>query len=373
MSMNNSGKKELRRSRHDSWIFGVCGGLADYFGISSGLMRLLAFISFWMSGSLTFWAYIIMTIVLRKEPRLPKQHYAAQHYAPQHYAPQHYAPQQPVRQQAVYVQNLGQRKLERVVQNARHHAPPEIKEQVESIYSTARNILPQLENSNKKLRPVKEAVLEYFPDTLESYLRLPPDYAESYVLPDGNTPKEKLMNDLEVIDESLKKTAASFYQRTIQKGSKGLEALRQTLDADPMRDVRRSLQKLEEQIDASSLPDEALDKIQNISVTIQALLPQLLRDGGSGDYNVYNLRQTALDYLPDAVEKYLSMPTTLAETQLLSNGQTAYQTFMAQLNLLEDTVLNMMTSAYQNDANGLLVHGRFLEEKFANSRIELSI
>ena len=32
---------KLRRSRDDRWIAGVCGGLAEYFGISSKVMRII--------------------------------------------------------------------------------------------------------------------------------------------------------------------------------------------------------------------------------------------------------------------------------------------------------------------------------------------
>lgn len=354
--MSKGNRRQLQRSRNDRWFTGVCGGLGEYFGISSGLMRGLTVFSFFISGSMTFWAYIIMSFVLRSEPKAKPQ--ASQQQAYQHYANTKNVP----------VQNLGQRKLERVVASARQHAPLEIQEQVESIYGTARTLMPEIESGKRKMRPVREAVMEYFPDTLESYLRLPADYAESYVLPDGNTPKEKLLQDLEVINDTLRNMAASNYQKTVQRGSRGLDELRKKLDTDPMRDVRRSLQKLEEQVDASTLSDEALEKIHNISVTIQALLPQLLRSN-RGDYNVYNVRQTALEYLPDAVNKYLDLPADFAQNHVLSNGKTAYQTFIEQLNLLEDTVRSLMTSAYQDDANGLMVHGRFLAEKFANQSL----
>ncbi|WP_440896148.1 PspC domain-containing protein [Amphibacillus sp. Q70] len=36
--------RKLRRSRNDKVIFGVCGGIAQFFGISSNLVRVLFFI-----------------------------------------------------------------------------------------------------------------------------------------------------------------------------------------------------------------------------------------------------------------------------------------------------------------------------------------
>ncbi len=38
-------EKRLHRSKTDRWIAGVCGGLAEYLGISSTLIRVLVVLS----------------------------------------------------------------------------------------------------------------------------------------------------------------------------------------------------------------------------------------------------------------------------------------------------------------------------------------
>ena len=58
--------KKLYRSRTDRKIWGVCGGLAKYFNIDPTLMRIIAVASLFV-GSLGFWIYIIMTIVVPVE------------------------------------------------------------------------------------------------------------------------------------------------------------------------------------------------------------------------------------------------------------------------------------------------------------------
>jgi phage shock protein PspC (stress-responsive transcriptional regulator) len=59
--------KKLYRSRTDRKIWGVCGGLAKYFNIDPTLVRVIAIVSLFV-GSLGFWAYIVMTIVVPLEP-----------------------------------------------------------------------------------------------------------------------------------------------------------------------------------------------------------------------------------------------------------------------------------------------------------------
>jgi phage shock protein PspC (stress-responsive transcriptional regulator) len=58
--------KKLYRSRTDRKIWGVCGGLAKYFNIDPTIVRIIAVASLFV-GSLGFWIYIIMTIVVPVE------------------------------------------------------------------------------------------------------------------------------------------------------------------------------------------------------------------------------------------------------------------------------------------------------------------
>ena len=59
--------KRLYRSRTERRISGVCGGLADYFKVDPSLVRLLFVLGLLLVGG-TFWAYIIMMIVIPEEP-----------------------------------------------------------------------------------------------------------------------------------------------------------------------------------------------------------------------------------------------------------------------------------------------------------------
>jgi len=61
-------KKKLYRSRRDSVIGGVCGGIADYFDIDSTLIR-LAFILILLARGAGLLAYIIAWILIPGKPQ----------------------------------------------------------------------------------------------------------------------------------------------------------------------------------------------------------------------------------------------------------------------------------------------------------------
>lgn len=57
----------LRRSRSDRWIAGICGGLGDFFGISSFWFR-LAFLLLLLPGGLPgLVPYIVLWIIIPSE------------------------------------------------------------------------------------------------------------------------------------------------------------------------------------------------------------------------------------------------------------------------------------------------------------------
>ena len=59
---------KLYRSRDNRWIAGVCGGLAEFFGLSPKVVRIICalFIMIYGSGLMI---YIILAIFIPKEPK----------------------------------------------------------------------------------------------------------------------------------------------------------------------------------------------------------------------------------------------------------------------------------------------------------------
>ena len=52
-------EKKLRRSSTDKWIAGVCGGIAEYLGTSSALIRILTVLS-----GVGIIAYLIVAVIM---------------------------------------------------------------------------------------------------------------------------------------------------------------------------------------------------------------------------------------------------------------------------------------------------------------------
>jgi phage shock protein C len=59
--------KKLYRSRKDTKIAGVCGGIAEYFNVDSNIIRLLAVLTIFFGGGGII-AYIIAWIIIPLEP-----------------------------------------------------------------------------------------------------------------------------------------------------------------------------------------------------------------------------------------------------------------------------------------------------------------
>lgn len=60
-----SQSKKISRSTEDCVIAGVCGGVAEFFGLDSSLIRLITLILI-LFGGLSIWVYVILWIVLPK-------------------------------------------------------------------------------------------------------------------------------------------------------------------------------------------------------------------------------------------------------------------------------------------------------------------
>ena len=60
--------RRLYRSSDDRILAGVAGGLAAYFDVDPVIVRIIWFLSIFFTGSLTFWAYLIMMVVVPLEP-----------------------------------------------------------------------------------------------------------------------------------------------------------------------------------------------------------------------------------------------------------------------------------------------------------------
>jgi hypothetical protein len=138
--------------------------------------------------------------------------------------------------------------------------------------------------------------------------------------------------------------------------------LRHQLDTE---ELRRELEELVHAI-RRKVPKEVYDRVVSIKSTIVEILPYLQRLDES-NYNLYTIRQTALEYLPEMLENYLKLPRAYASMHVIKDGKTAQKLLVEQLDLLDQEMKSIAQEFYRNNTEELVAHGHFLEEKFERS------
>ncbi len=127
-------------------------------------------------------------------------------------------------------------------------------------------------------------------------------------------------------------------------------------------DIRQELEELTRKI-KGRVPKEAMLKFESIKTSILEALPQIVDLSGS-DYNIFTIKQTALDYLPATLQNYLNLPPAYANLYPVKDGKTSKQLLLEQLNLLDQQMKEAVQAIYQHDTQKLMIQGQFLKEKF---------
>jgi hypothetical protein len=112
----------------------------------------------------------------------------------------------------------------RLVDSVAKGLPREALDILHGIQSTLGELLPRLREmqdrgviSAKDSFTVLETVRRYLPDTLAAYLRLPRLYAQTQTLADGRTATQILLDQLKVLDASLKEVARDAFTGDAEK------------------------------------------------------------------------------------------------------------------------------------------------------------
>ncbi len=131
-------------------------------------------------------------------------------------------------------------------------------------------------------------------------------------------------------------------------------------------DILASLSRVEAMLADGTAPAVIRSRVTRVDRTIRETLPKLTQLGwGSAD--AYAVVATATDYLPEAVGGYLRLPRDWANSRPIEGGKTALMVLVDQLELLASTMDKMLDAANRADAQALIAHGRFLQEKFGHS------
>lgn len=111
------------------------------------------------------------------------------------------------------------------------------------------------------------------------------------------------------------------------------------------------------------LPHDAVARLHKIKETIDVLAPKLL-SGSIAMTSAVSLTNAVTRDLPETVQNYLRLPSAFATIHVLEGGKTCKQLLIEQLDLLSGQLLKIAESVYKDDADALVVNGKFLQEKF---------
>jgi hypothetical protein len=118
-----------------------------------------------------------------------------------------------------------------------------------------------------------------------------------------------------------------------------------------------------------SMVQARVDKITN---TLRDTVPRLSQLGG-GSRDAHSVMATVTSYLPEALGAYLRLPRSFADRRPIEGGKTALLVLIDQLDLLSATMDEIFQAVCRSDAEALVAHGRFLEEKFGKRSQALDV
>ena len=118
------------------------------------------------------------------------------------------------------------------------------------------------------------------------------------------------------------------------------------------------------------LPNEARPILADILTRVEGLMPRLKEMETQGLVEApsrAHLKQTVTKLLPDAIDTFLRLPPDYAKTTVLANGKTAQHLLSEQLGMLQTHIQDLEDHLLSADINAMLANGRFLQEKFQTS------
>jgi hypothetical protein len=149
------------------------------------------------------------------------------------------------------------------------------------------------------------------------------------------------------------------------------EALQFSDDGDARDAMERALhgvRSLTQHNPDNRLPASLQARVLDLCSALEALLHQWERSRGQLPLeDSFDARRIAVTYLPEALNTYLSIPSSFARTKVLANGKTAVDTFDESIRELQAKVVELGDDLAAQDAQAFLAHSRFLAQKFSDN------
>jgi hypothetical protein len=145
------------------------------------------------------------------------------------------------------------------------------------------------------------------------------------------------------------------------------------MDARDTQQIRQGLNDLVYSL-RFRVSNDVMAAVESCVRSINLTLPP---EGAPGmtaiDPTVMLIRQTALHYVPQALDAYLAIPRIYAERVVVQEGKTARDVLIDQLKMIDDKMRETAEAMYHYDASRLLSNARFLQERFADSNFKVPV
>jgi phage shock protein PspC (stress-responsive transcriptional regulator) len=339
--------RKLRRNLQRRRLGGVCAGIADFLGIDVTWIRLAVLLSVFISFSLTFWIYLALWIFVpaKTQVTIPPVNSALKHEL---------------------------RRMDRLVRKMHRRLEFSVADQAQDTFDAIKLLSARFDkaiNSDKNNAVPQQARLTWeqgikrFRSIAEQLVSIPKDYAQDSS--DTNTPYQILVRDLDQLHDSLIQTSVEILTEEIPA--------KEDMGTDKTTRLRAWIKRykpLQQRLSTRANQD-VLDVLTQIEEKLELLLGQE-NTSEFFDLKPFEVQKIAFEYIPDAIEEYLRLPPAMAKTRRLNNGKTAEESLKEQLTLLDSALEKLSESLFHKDAHGLLVHGRFLKEKFTDHPFRVS-
>ncbi len=127
-----------------------------------------------------------------------------------------------------------------------------------------------------------------------------------------------------------------------------------------------ALDAIEQQARDGKVPGVVLSRLLRVTRIVRQTLPRLAALG-IGSSQGFSVMATVTDYLPVAIGNYLRLPRDWADSRPIANGKSSVMLLVDQLDLLGTTMDKVYDAVNRADAEAIILHGAFLEEKFGQA------
>jgi hypothetical protein len=136
------------------------------------------------------------------------------------------------------------------------------------------------------------------------------------------------------------------------------------------REGLAAVERVERLAATAGLPTAAVARVRLVCAALREALKRCAAMAAP-DAEAYTLIATATGYLPDALEAYLELPAQWAVEQPGQDGRTSLMVLCDSLDLLTVVTRDALGDMIRRDARALVVHDRFLRDRFGRSSLDL--